>query len=120
MPIALRLNMADSAFPTSQWTEAGATRIAPRVSLTRPAFSGCSPNTARIAEVSITISTWVLYNLYNCTTTILELALIRECRPLRAWQGAGEGASYAAGFCTNHFHHRLTMKSHFMHHFGVY
>ena len=44
--------MADKAFPTSQWTEAGATRIAPRVSRTRPAFSGCSPTTAKIADVS--------------------------------------------------------------------
>ena len=57
MPIAFRLNIADIAFPISQWTEAGATRIAPRVSLTKSGFSGCSAMTARIADVSITIST---------------------------------------------------------------
>src|SRR5580698_3301972 len=65
MPIALRLNIADKAFPTSQWTEAGATRIAPRVSRIRPDFSGCSPTTAKIADVSITISINVNYT--TCT-----------------------------------------------------
>lgn len=71
MPIALRLNMADNAFPTSQWTEAGATKVAPRAKRTNSGFSGCSPTTARMAEVSITISTIYiiqfvqLYNKYK-------------------------------------------------------
>src|ERR1700678_532558 len=71
MPIALRLNMADSALPISQWTEAGATRIAPRVRLTRSAFSGCSAMTARIADVSMTISTFTLYQ--SCTIVQVNL-----------------------------------------------
>src|SRR5215469_6684390 len=92
MPIALRLNMADNVFPTSQWTEAGATRVAPRVILTKPAFSGCSPMTARMADVSITISTITLYNMYNCTTNHYRglLGLTAPCGPIPRLEGRGD------------------------------
>src|ERR1700677_660143 len=102
MPIARRLNMADNAFPTSQWTEAGATRIAPRVSRTRPAFSGCSPTTAKIADVSITISTIAIIQhvqLYNNNSKLIGAAITTVAgmwkgpRRTPLWNEIGKGRS---------------------------
>jgi hypothetical protein len=56
MSIRSRFSIADNAFPTSQFIELGAIRLAPSLCDTRSAVGGSFRQTAKMAEVSIVMS----------------------------------------------------------------